>query len=275
MIDNDTRCESAVASGDRLTYYFTLVNRPSSDFSVDFTYKQFIPFVKRRICSEENMQSLLRSDIKISYVYYGNDNQHIATVIVNQSECRTSDGPALSRNLQTGNEPNSNTIQIGAEEERDAGSSPEREAEELAQEGKKCSDDGRYVEAVKKLNRALKIDENNFNAYLFRGMTYYRLKRYHDAIADCTKALGMQETLIDALFYRGLSYEQLKQYNNAVKDYNRAHLLEPEEINVLRQRGLVYKITGHLDWARIDFERACQLGSKISCGYLATMAENK
>jgi len=144
----------------------------------------------------------------------------------------------------------------------------ERQSEDLVAEGKNSSDKGRYVDAMSKLDRAININDKNYIAYLYRGVTNYRMKKYNDAITDCSKAISLNGEFVDALFYRGLAYQQLKQYKNATIDYNRANLLNPQEINVLRQRGLVYQITGHENWAFADFERACKLGSKLSCDQL-------
>ncbi len=152
----------------------------------------------------------------------------------------------------------------------------QNESMQLVADAADLVDAGQYQMALDKLNKAIMKDHNNYRALFYHGLVFYRTQRYYDAIADFTKAIGITDAFPDYFYYRGLSYEKLRQYRSAVDDFNKVITMNPQDINPRDHRAYVYKITGHLDWARADFESSCRLGSKYSCNQLkALSAQNR
>jgi tetratricopeptide (TPR) repeat protein len=144
------------------------------------------------------------------------------------------------------------------------------------------------------LGAAIKIEPDNFQLYLERGVIYMnQLQNYKAAIADFTKALELKPQEITALYNRGSAYVQLQDFKKAVKDldafiaqksdmpeaylnrgiallntkktdeaiedFNRGMQLNPRYPNLYRARAIAYKIKGNATMAQADELRAAQL----------------
>ena len=83
-----------------------------------------------------------------------------------------------------------------------------------------------YEAAVDDFTRALCWDPNFAQAYLDRGILYWReLDHPRRAILDLTTAVTIDPNLSEALFNRGVAYQQLREYAEAIADFQ-AYLSE-------------------------------------------------
>jgi tetratricopeptide (TPR) repeat protein len=78
-----------------------------------------------------------------------------------------------------------------------------------------------YVNALKDLTEALKLNPKSSAAYNTRANLYLQLKEYDNAISDYTEAIRLLPTSI-GYSNRGQAYSRMKQYKNAKADFTKA-----------------------------------------------------
>ena len=80
--------------------------------------------------------------------------------------------------------------------------------------------DWHYDDAIDGLTQAIARDPAFAQAYLDRGILYWREKDHpRRAIHDLTTAYELDPTLIEARFNRGVAHQQLREYREAVAEY--------------------------------------------------------
>ena len=86
---------------------------------------------------------------------------------------------------------------------------------------------GKYYQAIKVLDKAIKSNSENNKPYFSRGFSLESLKDYKNAIRDYTIYIEKYYEDDKAYFHRGFCFEQLKEYKNAVVEYNKAIEINP------------------------------------------------
>ncbi|MFP3043141.1 tetratricopeptide repeat protein [Treponema primitia] len=107
--------------------------------------------------------------------------------------------------------------------------------------------------AIADYTAALKINPNYTDALNNRGNAYYNKRDYDRAIADYTAALKINPNYTDALYNRGNVYRTQDDYNKAIADYTAALKIDPNYANALHNRGVTYYEKGDYDKAIVDF----------------------
>lgn len=175
------------------------------------------------------------------------------------------------------------------------GTSPERRAAALIIRGSLRSTEGQYVRALGDLGRAMRIDANNAQIYVERGVIHQQRGAYDFALRDFDRALALQpgmQTALDAradvLAQRVADYQQdlqqlndillrtptdaemlnsrcwLRTVNNdnldaALADCNASLIAAPDDANVHDSRGLVHFKRGDYAASLADYEAAVRL----------------
>ncbi len=80
----------------------------------------------------------------------------------------------------------------------------------------------KYNDALGDLNRALKMDPNNAEAYLYKGDVYSAYGKYGQAVVQYDKGIG-SDPRMSALYYkRGMAHYRLNMFDEAVADLGKA-----------------------------------------------------
>ena len=79
-----------------------------------------------------------------------------------------------------------------------------------------------YDKAEEALDKAIKYDKSNYEAYYHRGCVKFNQKRYQDAIADFEKATELKPDYADAYFNIGRAYYILNDFDKACTYYKTA-----------------------------------------------------
>lgn len=79
-----------------------------------------------------------------------------------------------------------------------------------------------YEKAEEALDKAIKYDKNNYEAYYHRGCVKFNTYRYQEAIADFEKATELKPDYADAYFNIGRAYYILKDNDKACTYYKLA-----------------------------------------------------
>lgn len=117
-----------------------------------------------------------------------------------------------------------------------------------------------YIGAIEDFTKALQINPNNSNnyeIYLNRGITYYKLKNYNAAIEDYTSAIRINSNNVNAYYNRGNVYYKIENLPQAINDYNQALRIEPFHDRAKRK----------LDLARYKLQKTQQLITSSSNNY--------
>lgn len=89
------------------------------------------------------------------------------------------------------------------------------EAERLEQEGK-------YLEAIPLLDKAIEKDPNNIYALINRGVDKSILEDYKGSIEDYTKVIEIDSDNALAFLNRGKNKKRLEDYQGAIEDFEKA-----------------------------------------------------
>ena len=126
----------------------------------------------------------------------------------------------------------------------------------------------RFVDAVTKLNTALKYKPDGFEAYFLRGVAKYNLGDYAGAVSDFTNTVNIHSLYIRAYFYRGICYESLKEYYKALADFDKAISLDPYTAAFYMGRGDTKLDVRDYKGAVKDYNKAIELNDKNANVYL-------
>ncbi len=109
------------------------------------------------------------------------------------------------------------------------------------------------------------------NAYINRGVVYFRHKKYQEAIADYSKVIKdhnsqtdiapTKSQLINAYVNRGIAYSSLQEpkHQLAVEDYNRAIAIKSDYADAYINRGIAYSGLGQYEMAVKDYIKAISI----------------
>jgi protein O-mannosyl-transferase len=83
-------------------------------------------------------------------------------------------------------------------------------------------DRSEYAQARAMLDKAVELEPNRSEPYLYRGNLNQMLGRYDDALADLQRALKDKRPSLFAYIYRGDVYREMGRYDEALSDYQEA-----------------------------------------------------
>ena len=87
-IDRDTRLDNiSPGVGRQFTYNYTFVNSRSQDFDRSGWYKEASPVLRKRICTNADMDVFFKNGVSVSYSYQGKDGGHVGKVTISPNDC--------------------------------------------------------------------------------------------------------------------------------------------------------------------------------------------
>jgi hypothetical protein len=88
MVDNETRCDGAIAGpGKKITYLYTLINYSSYEIDSQKLKELFIPERIKAACTNEGTKYYLERNVHVGARYKGNDRGFITELDVAPSDC--------------------------------------------------------------------------------------------------------------------------------------------------------------------------------------------
>ncbi len=84
----------------------------------------------------------------------------------------------------------------------------------------------KYSKAISEFNKAIKLDPNYSEAYIYRSISKNKLGASKEAEQDYYKAIGINLTYASAYSNRGIIFYNLGLYPEAIKDFNKAIALD-------------------------------------------------
>lgn len=115
--------------------------------------------------------------------------------------------------------------------------------------------EGGAPEALKPLNKAIRLDPKMNAAYLFRGIFFMDREGYTLAIKDFDMVERLQPKYIRTYMLRAYCYARQAKWPLALRDYTKAIVLEPS-VEAFTERSKVYARMGRPDLAKKDLHAA-------------------
>ena len=121
-----------------------------------------------------------------------------------------------------------------------------------------------YVEekneqAIEEFSRAIALDKELIEAYLFRGAAYGNIGDFDRAIADFSEAIRLDPNDASAYHSRGVAYSVKAEWDRAIADFSEAVRIYPDNAVDYHNRGVAYSAKGEWDRAIADFEASLRI----------------
>jgi len=112
---------------------------------------------------------------------------------------------------------------------------------------------GRWVEARKSFEKAIKIDKNYSKAYNNLAVVHYQSKKYGRAIKNYKRALEMEPENASYHSNLGSAYFAHKELDNAMTEYAKALQLDPDIFERRSSVGIVAQMSSPEDRAHFSY----------------------
>lgn len=123
---------------------------------------------------------------------------------------------------------------------------------------------GRFEDAVQKINQSIELKRDWELSYFYRAVAYQTLGEFNDALLDYTKAIQLNPRMTDAYYNRAYINLTRKDIQNpdlqkTVEDLNKALELDPKFIDALYAMAAAQKKLGNYHTALEYLEKLIQI----------------
>lgn len=123
---------------------------------------------------------------------------------------------------------------------------------------------GRFEDAVQKINQSIELKRDWEISYFYRAVAYQALGKFNDALLDYTKAIQLNPRMTDAYYNRAYINLTRKDIQNpdlqkTVEDLNKALELDPKFIDALYAMAAAQKKLGNYHTALEYLEKLIQI----------------
>lgn len=122
--------------------------------------------------------------------------------------------------------------------------------------GRYYYDSGKYQEAIKDFDMAVKLNPQFVEAYDSLGNAYFKLGNYQEAIKNFSMAIELAPQDADFYYNRGIAYRKTGNYQQAAHDLNTAINLNPQYAEAYFGIGNIYFTLGDYHHAKDSFIKA-------------------
>ena len=124
--------------------------------------------------------------------------------------------------------------------------------------------DGKYQDAIDKINKSLELKDGWEIPYFYRGVAHQALENFDEAILDYTKAIQLNDKMTDAYYNRAKILLSRKDIENpdierAVSDLEKALELDSNFVDALYAMGAAQKKLENYHKALEYLNRAVEL----------------
>jgi tetratricopeptide (TPR) repeat protein len=141
---------------------------------------------------------------------------------------------------------------------------PKNKAEMLINRGAAYASMNKFTEAVEDLSKGIELDPENKNGYFNRSLVYFSTNQYEKAIVDYTAYLKYDPQNANVWYERGMLKRSLGQHQEAISDLTNAIRFKPNFDVAYLERARAQIQSGNKAAAQQDYQRAQQLGVKLS-----------
>jgi tetratricopeptide (TPR) repeat protein len=121
---------------------------------------------------------------------------------------------------------------------------------------------GDLVTAIAYYDRAIDIDNNYAEAFLARGIAYFKDSNITEAMRNFNRAIQINPRYVDAYLSRGIALAATADFDGALTEYNNAIRFDPDNAAAYYHRAEAYYGKYMYDNSRQSLDKAIQLGYK-------------
>jgi tetratricopeptide (TPR) repeat protein len=126
----------------------------------------------------------------------------------------------------------------------------------FSHEGNRLIGQGKYEEAIKAFDEAIRLDPKYLNAWLNKGNALYLLGNHTEAIQSYDEAIKLGADLAYALCKNGNALSTQGKYDDAIEYYDEAIKQDPNDANAWHEKGLALDKLNKHDEAISSFKKA-------------------
>ena len=115
---------------------------------------------------------------------------------------------------------------------------------ELVDQGKTLFLEEKYDEAIPYFSKAIRKNNQNDDAYSYRGLCYFWLENYKEAVSNFSKAFELNPYNETALFGNARILWNLEEYPLAFQEFNRLIQINPNHEKAYYYRGRAFLYQG-------------------------------
>lgn len=141
--------------------------------------------------------------------------------------------------------------------------------------GRCHEENGEKQDALKEYTNAIKLKSNHFNSFYWRGSVNYDLNDFQTALNDWQSALKLQPDNNSTLYWIAKSQFNLSDYKNALANIDEYLAKENKDKEAYVLRGECYAKTHQINSAKIDWQKAKDLGHNNIPYYLRKYGMDK
>lgn len=119
---------------------------------------------------------------------------------------------------------------------------------------------GFYESASNDYTAAIKINSNLYKTYYYRAIIYYEIGKNDKAVNDFSQVINIKSNFYDAYYLRGEIYYKKGLYEKALNDFNKTVSLCSNCIDAHYKIGVIYYIKQWYDKAIIKFSKVIEIG---------------
>lgn len=105
-------------------------------------------------------------------------------------------------------------------------------ARDLCNEAVELAEQGNYDEALDLVNKGIKIDANNANAWYNKGIILFKMSRYQDALNSFGQAADIDPGFTEAWYYKGMALVHNGKYLEAIRVFDKVLKQNPQDLRV-------------------------------------------
>jgi len=125
-----------------------------------------------------------------------------------------------------------------------------------------------YDLALADINNYLaQIDNVSAIAYYNKGLIYHEIKKYKEAQTNYLKAIHLKDDYIDAYYNLGILKSEINEFSEAIKYYNKALEIMPNHSLSMINRAFAFYKLKHFDNALAGFKKSLELDSTYKVAY--------
>ncbi|MCF6157155.1 MAG: tetratricopeptide repeat protein [wastewater metagenome] len=126
---------------------------------------------------------------------------------------------------------------------------------------------GNIEDALRDVNHAIELRENEAVAYCNRGVIYEKVGEIEKAIGDYNKSIALNPDYAPAYYNRGSVYALTEKFDKAIMDYNSALSLDPNSILSYYNRGIAFNMVDEIGLCIDDLSKVISLNPQFAAAY--------
>jgi tetratricopeptide (TPR) repeat protein len=135
------------------------------------------------------------------------------------------------------------------------------DARDLSNRAVELAESGQYDEALDLVNKGIKHNANNANAWYNKGIILFKMCRYQDALNSFAQATDIDPEFTEAWYNKGMTLMNLGKYLEAIRAFDQLLKIDPHDERAREQRDLVQKkIVDSIRFSPQSTEKQTKLG---------------